>query len=130
MLIFFFSVTITLVSNMEKINSIITLSNKAKLEIRNNYMKALENVIFKEVVATLNTDDELLMKYTSTLMDAANEMNNCKNCSGLVECKNKVRGSFLSPSVNDNRIIFSYSTCHFANKELYKNNVSLFDVPK
>lgn len=118
------------VSNMEKINSIITLSNKAKMEIRSNYMKSLENKAFKEVVASLDASDELLMKYTSTLMDAAVEMNNCKNCSLLEECKNKVRGSYLSPKKNDNRISFLYSTCHFAEKELYKDNVVLFDVPK
>ena len=93
-------------------------------------MEACENANFKSVIANLDATDEILMKYTSILMDVANEMENCMKCSGLDFCKNKVKGSFLKPVKNERSLTFLYDTCHYSEKELYKSNVLLFDIPK
>ena len=123
-------VIIILVSDMEKISNFVTLDSKTRTDIRSNYMKACEDSSFKKIIATMDADDEMLMKYTSSLMDSAREMNNCINCSGLDSCCNRVKGYFMRAKKNENSISFSYETCHYTNKELYKSNVVLFDIPK
>ena len=115
---------------MENLSKTFKLNREDKEEIKKVYMEACTNRIFKELIKTIETeaDDTLLMKYTSTLMDAAIEFENCKNCSSIKDCKNAVKGSFLRPSKEDKRIIFSYVNCHYADNEKYKKNVQLFDV--
>jgi len=115
---------------MDKINKLFSLDASMKADINSNYMKACEDVAFKKLIAAIDAPDELLMRYTSTLMDVATEMNNCINCSGLDKCLNRVKGSFMRAEKNDNSIKFSYETCHYTDKEMYKSNVLLFDIPK
>lgn len=114
---------------MININTIVKKDNDQDIKLKQEYIKALEDKQFKELVAILKIDDDLLMKYTSRIKEAAKEFHNCSNCSSLLECKNKVRGFFLMPSRNNNQIIFSYRACRYTINESYHDNVELFDVP-
>lgn len=103
--------------------------DKSEMDLKVRFQKAKENKSFCEIISTLDLKEETLRKYTSSLEESAKEFNNCKNCRGLNCCKNSVKGSFLLPKKNDNGIVFSYVNCRYTNKDKYKSNVSLFDLP-
>lgn len=115
---------------MKTINSIVKTDIDSKTKLKQSYIKALEERKFKELVKAIKIDDDILMKYTSTLMESAIEFEHCKNCSGLSSCKNKVKGFMLTPSQDMNRVIFSYVNCNYQKNESFKENIELFDVPK
>ena len=77
---------------MKIIGSMIKLTSKEKEELKNNFINELQNSNFKELCSTLDLKDEILMNYTSNLLDASVEYGNCKNCKKLSECKNKICG--------------------------------------
>jgi len=114
---------------MLKVDNIVKSNKDLDIKLKQEYIKALEDKKFKEFIGCIKIDDDLLLKYTSRLKEAALEFHNCLNCKGLVECKNKVKGFSLVPSKDNNRVCFSYKSCHYKNKESYKENVELFDVP-
>lgn len=101
-----------------------------KLSIKQNYIKALEDSKFKSLISMVKIKEELASKYTTRLMDSAIEVNNCKSCPCLASCKNEIKGCYLYPNVNEKTINFSYNTCRYKNKEKYKDNLVIFDIPK
>ena len=65
--------------------------NAPQIDLDEEYKKALKNENFKEMVKELNLDEEILKKYTTNLMECANDYSNCKTCPNIMECKNKVK---------------------------------------
>lgn len=114
---------------MLEVKSIVKLNKEQEIKLKQNYIKALEDKKFKELVACIKIEDELLMKYTSRLQEASIEFDNCKNCKCLSECKNKVRGYSLIPTKDNNRIIFSYRACNYTLNESYKDKIEVFNMP-
>lgn len=116
---------------MNNIKNFYTLD---KNKLKESFIDSLQDSKFKDLVTVLKIDDDILMKYTSTLMDAAIEFNHCQNCKSLDECPNRVKGSCYTPVLVKNKIVFSYTNCSLMNKYLkdnkYQKNVLLFDVPK
>ena len=92
---------------MLEVKNIVKLNEEQEIKLKQNYIKALEDRKFKELVGAVKIEDELLMKYTTRLQEASIEFDNCKNCKCLAECKNKVRGYTLVPAKDNNRIVFS-----------------------
>lgn len=119
---------------MKSIQSLIKLTDEEVNELKQNYIKKLDNRNFRELVQMLNTSDEVLMKYTSSLEDASIEFSHCQNCKGLEECKNRIKGYMYTPKLDNNRINFSFIACPYQiQKEIstkYQENVYLFEVPK
>ena len=101
-----------------------------KLSIKQNYIKALEDPRFKSLISMAKIKEELASKYTTRLMDSAIEVDNCKNCPCLASCKNEIKGCYLYPNINEKTINLSYNTCRYKNKEKYKDNLVIFDIPK
>ena len=62
------------------------------------------------------------MKHTSNLEESTIEYNNCLNCSGLMECLNKIRGYTYLPKVVNNTLVFRYKACHYTNNKNKENN--------
>jgi len=114
---------------MLNMRDIIKTTDNQNIKLKQSFIKALEDRKFKELVSVLNINEDLLMKYTSRLIESSVEFENCKNCKSLCECKNKVKGFLLIPSQDQNRIVFSYRACNYKVNEKYKDNVLLFDVP-
>lgn len=112
------------------INDLVKSNNNQALKLKQEYIKALEDKDFKELVNTIKIDDELLMKYTSRLQESAIEFHNCRNCKSLKECKNKIKGFALVPKQDEKRVIFTYCACHYTVNESYHSNVELFDIPQ
>ena len=112
----------------------IRLTKKEENLLFDNFTKKLKDLDFKEVVSKLDIKDEILFNYTTRLEECSKECSNCKNCKGLSECKNTVKGHILTPKVVNNRIDFSYQECKYQEVEnknnKYKENIYLFEVPK
>ena len=119
---------------MKQVTEFVKLDDKSKYNLEKSYEEALEDEKFKKLVSKLKLSKDTLMKYTSTLEDSAFEYNNCLNCSGIVECKNKINGYCYLPKIIDGIISFNYQPCKFQKRinenNKYLNNVYLFDVPK
>ena len=90
--------------------------------LKSNYDTACTNPQFKKLVNTLKVADSIAMKYTSSLEDTLNELNNCSKCNGLIYCKNRLEGHVLYPQVNDKQIIFSYKPCKYEQERKEKEN--------
>lgn len=91
--------------------------NKGLIEA---YSEAKKDSKFNKLVKTLNVDDSVAMRYTSKLEDTIGELNNCSECRGLFECKNRVSGHVYYPNSNETKLVFSYAPCKFYN-ECQKN---------
>jgi len=122
---------------MEKVSVVVKNigydDNKLSL-LRKEYIKALKDTYFKQVISVINVPEELFMKYTSKLEECAIELKNCNNCNNLFECKNNIEGFIYTPSEGKNNILFSYVACKYKQKLLkenaYQDNVYLVDMSK
>lgn len=103
-------------------------SNNFDLKVKFN--KALENKYFHKICKSLELPEEILMKNTTSLLEAAKEFENCSNCKNLAGCKNSILGNMIKVEKNNNGIIFSYVKCKYSLKDKYKDNVTNFDLPK
>ena len=117
---------------MQKVNEFI--NNIDETALYQSFAAACGDKEFKDFVYGLNIEEEILMKYTSSLEDAFIECKNCKNCKNLADCKNSERGYRYTPNKDRNIINFSYVACDKKQKELndneYKKYIELFDMPK
>lgn len=102
----------------------LSLGNKDKINkgLNESFNEAKENPKFNKLVKTLKVTDEVAMKYTSKLEDTLEELDHCKECHGLFECKNRVEGHVYYPSNIDNKINFSYAPCKYYNECQKKKN--------
>ena len=119
---------------MENVNKNIKQVDDLSYKLKVSYHEACKDSNFKELVDSINLNDEELMKYTSSLEDSAHEYKNCKVCKGLAFCKNEINGYCYLPTLEDKKLSFSYVSCKFKNKELenneYQQYVLSIDVPK
>lgn len=103
-------------------------------KLEKKFNEALKNEEFKKFIDKLKIEEEVLMKYTSTLEESSVEFNNCLNCNGLSECKNSVVGYAYLPKINNNKIQFHYKPCRYKQKTDKKNNhlknVKYYNLPK
>ncbi len=116
---------------MKKIEDFYKVDNT---KLQQSFIEACKNKEFKDYVDTLDIKDETLMKYTSSLEEAALEYYNCENCKGLSTCKNNMIGYRYTPSKEKDIISFSYLMCPKKEKIeealAYQENIELFDMPK
>lgn len=99
------------------------LLTKTKLienSLKDNYIRACRNPEFQKLVASLLLTAKEAMNYTSKLEEYLQEENNCKNCHGLYECKNKIRGYTNYPQKYNNHLMFSTEACYFKSQEFKK----------
>ncbi len=92
------------------------------MSLKKDFNLALKNPKIKTMVTNLGISEDIAMKYTSKLEDAAQELSNCENCPSLFECKNKIEGYVYYPKVNDQHLIFSYVACKYKEESLKKES--------
>lgn len=119
---------------MKKITDLVKLTSDEENNLKQNFIKKLDDKKFVELINTLENNDEVLMKYTSNLEDSAIEFSNCGSCKGLDHCKNKINGYVYIPKEKGETLIFEYAACPYKIAELkkneYKENIKLFETPK
>ena len=113
-----------------KENYYVNISN-----LESNYNHALEtNASFKKIATSLKLPSNYLMKYTSSLEESAKELDHCKKCKNIHECKNSYTGHVYYPNLLNDNLVFDYVPCKYQKaleeQNKYKNNIYLFEVPK
>lgn len=118
---------------MKNINNVLEKKQNEQ-DLIHSYQDACSNEKFKKFIETLPIEEEILIKYTSSLEDTCQEYCNCQKCKGLSFCKNKVEGYCYTPQKEKNIIQFSYIACKYQQQSeqenAYKKNLELFDMPK
>ncbi len=98
------------------------------------YDEALKDDNFKEIISKLKMKRENLINYTSSLEECALEYSHCKNCPGLIACKNKIDGYAYLPKLVEGNLEFSYRPCRYKikqdKKNKYLNNIYTYNIPK
>ncbi len=119
---------------MKEINKYLSKTNKKELGsiLRKEFLLATKDENFIKLCNKLKTDEKVLMKYTSALEETTEELNNCKGCKGLGQCKNKMLGYVKYPDVDGEIMIFSYRACKYKKKELKdtNENITYFEIPE
>ena len=107
--------------------------NEKKLS--DDFNNSLENnKTFQKIVTKLKLPKDYLMKYTTKLEDASKEIDNCKHCKRLSDCKNSYQGYIYYPDILNDNLTFDYVPCKYKKEQIekdkYKNNIYLFEIPK
>ena len=117
---------------MRKINTLIKKSDVTKL--KSYYGEALGDKDFKDYVNNLDVSSDVLINYTASIEDAVKEKKACKDCPGLKNCPNTLKGHVYTALKDSNGLNFSYIPCDKLIKEentyAYKKNITCFDLPK
>lgn len=119
---------------MQKVSEMTKPKNNLKSSLEESYDEALKDENFKQLVCKLKLKRETLINYTSTLEECAEEYSHCKNCPGLMACKNKIDGYAYLPRIVEGNLEFSYRPCKYKTKLDKKNSYQkytyLYNVPK
>lgn len=120
---------------MKKAKDLTTEFHFDEEKLKKDYQEIKEkNSTFKKIANSLKLPDDYLMKYTSSLEETTKELDNCKKCKNLLECKNSYQGHVFYPEVLSNNLVFDYVPCkyqkEYIEKNKYKNNIYLFEIPK
>lgn len=91
-----------------------------KKSVEEEYKKALENDEYKALVNKVKISEIQAKKNTLKLYDTLEELNNCKNCKSLFECKNRVSGHVYFPEIKESNLVFSYIPCKYQKKAIQK----------
>ena len=117
---------------MRKVNTLVKKSDVTKL--KSYYGEALGNKDFKDYVDNLDVSSDVLINYTASIEDAVKEKKACKDCPGLKNCPNTLKGHVYTALKDNNGLNFSYIPCNKLIKEentyAYKKNITCFDLPK
>ena len=104
--------------------------NKSILE--KEYKEALKDSYFKKLVSSLKLEDEELMKYTSKLIQASNELKNYEEDERCLV--NEIPGFIFTPYIQDGALNFTYKASEAKKEELdeveYVKNGYKFEVSK
>ena len=102
--------------------------------LEKNFIKALKNPDFVKVVNNLDVDDKIKYRYTSSLMDVANNLSVCSKCKGLSFCPYEITGLVKYAYAEDNIIKFAYKKCPYREKNDlnndYQKNVFANKIPE
>lgn len=101
---------------MSKLESLKSLQNNVKGNLKATYKESMKDETFKNLVNKLHISEEVGSLNTSKLEDSCVELKRCQNCRGLYECENKVLGHYLYPSVYGNTIDLIYVPCKYKKK--------------
>ena len=117
---------------MKKVNTLVKKSDITKL--KSYYGEALGDKDFKDYVDNLDVSSDVLINYTASIEDAVKEKKACKDCPGLKNCPNTLKGHVYTALKDNNGLNFSYIPCNKLIKEentyAYKKNITCFDLPK
>ena len=119
--------------NNVKMNNNIEFRKRNQL-LENNFIKALKDPNFVKVVNSIDLPEEIKWRYTSGLMDVANNLSICANCKGLVKCPYEIPGLCKKAIQDGNTIKYIYERCPYKikddNDKDYLKNVYVYKMPK
>ncbi len=105
-----------------------------KKALANNFAKALKDEEFIKVANSLDIDDEIKFRYTSTLQEIAEINKTCANCKGLDSCPYDIVGLKKVAVASGKIINFMYKKCEYKEKDdkekEYLKNIYTYKMPK
>ncbi|MCH5172150.1 MAG: hypothetical protein J1F31_04935 [Erysipelotrichales bacterium] len=83
------------------------------LELENEFIDQIKNDkdYVDDILRPLKVSHDLFIDYLYIFVDAQKEYNNCKNCKGLKNCPNKVKGMRVFPVKSAKYIDKNYAMC-------------------
>lgn len=81
---------------------------------------------FSKLIKSLKLTDEEIKRNLSSLEDTLNELDNCKKCPGLANCKNHLSGYVYYPQKTESKVTFNYIPCKHLKK--YEEDMQNKDV--
>ena len=93
-------------------------SKNVKIKQEKEYNEAMQNDDYKALIKKLKINENDAKKNTIKLFDSLDELNHCKSCSNLYECKNKVKGYVFFPEKKESNLYFSYIPCRYKKKSM------------
>ena len=114
---------------MEKINNTLSKYKNSKLELllKQNYMRAMKDVDFKNLVSNFKLDQDTIIKNTSKLKKCCSNLENCKKCKSIATCKNEIAGYYYYPEIKNDILTFKYRACKYK-KNILKTEEELKNV--
>ena len=97
-------------------------TKKVKQNQEKEFNNAMLDEDYKSLIKKLKISESDAKKNTIKLYDCLDELSNCKNCSNLYECKNKVKGYVYFPEKKESNLSFSYIPCKYKKKALKFEN--------
>ncbi len=94
-------------------------------ELKINFENAMKDPNFKQFIDQLHYPKNMLIKYTSKFEECCQEVQNCKHCKGIFECKNQLEGHRFFPKIIQEKLYFTYLPCKYQKKVLEKEEKSL-----
>lgn len=85
--------------------------------LEKNFEEAMKNETFSKLVKHVKLTKEEAMKKTSQFEDSAKELDHCKNCKGMFECKNSLKGHVSMPQKDEGGLYFTYIPCKYKKQE-------------
>lgn len=95
----------------------INFTKQNAIELENNFKNAMQDEKFSRLASHLKVSKEVLMKKTTKIQDTITELEHCKKCKGLYDCKNAFRGHVSMPENQNNKIVFTYIPCKYKKQE-------------
>ena len=103
-------------------------------ELESNYLKALKDTNFEKIANSLDVDDKVKCRYTSSLQELAKNLDVCSKCKGLSSCPYDIQGLIKYAYVENGIIKFAYKECKYKEKNEidneYQKNVFSNHLPK
>ena len=80
-------------------------------DLQKSFALSLEDKDFVALCNKLKLPESEIIKYTSKLEDTVAILKKCKGCKALNECSSDLNGYVLYPTVENNRLEFTYIPC-------------------
>lgn len=96
----------------------ISSSKKIERSVDKYKLEAMQDEEFMSLTKKLKISEDEIRRNTSKLYDTLEELDNCKHCSNLYNCKNKVKGYVIFPETKMSKLYFSYIPCKYKKQAL------------
>ena len=100
---------------MKKIN--MTLDESIKSSLAKELKESLKDDDFANLIKRLKIDEKTALQNNTKLADTCDELKNCKNCKGLINCKNRLQGHVLYPKNDEGGLKFIFMPCKYQKEE-------------
>ncbi len=113
---------------MKKVTEEIKKYQKRDLDksLKYAYATALKDPKLKALINKLEIKDNIAYKNTSKLERVVKELSNCEGCKGLAFCKNPTIGFIYYPTLEEDKLTFSYLPCKYKKESLKNKKTTIF----
>lgn len=93
-----------------------SLKKEVNKNLQDAYKSKAMDPKLKNLIKKLNISEEDAKRNLTSLEDTIEELNHCAHCTGLTNCKNRLKGHVYYPSTEESHLVFNYISCKKLNK--------------